>query len=128
MRSIVGLVAVIVLAVTFGCGDSSSTSPTPIAVTPPPPPPPPRPIWTAEGVGNTVFDKPREAERVRIEGEYNRSGSNFIVYCAGRLVVNEIIGRRRDSTTYSGVHNMSRCGEVEIVSSDGVMWKFTEIR
>ena len=85
-------------------------------------------LWSHSGVGNTVFDKPMSASRVRVTGMYSGRGSNFVVRCGGRLTVNVIIGSGSSPRDYEGVHNMSRCGEVEITHSDGVRWTFTEVR
>ena len=84
--------------------------------------------WSHSGVGNTVFDKPTSAARVRVTGEYAGRGQNFIVDCGGRLMINTIIGTSRSPSGYSGIHNMGHCGEVEIVSSEGVQWSFTEVQ
>ena len=89
---------------------------------------PPLVPWSHSGVGNTVFDKPTSAARVRVTGEYAGSGQNFIVDCGGRLMINTIIGTSRSPSGYSGIHNMGHCGEVEIVSSGGVQWSFTEVQ
>ena len=84
--------------------------------------------WSHRGTGNTVFDKPRSASRVRVIGEYPGSSQNFIVHCGGRLLINVILGTSSiaDGRRYDGVHNMGHCGEVEITSSAGVRWSFTE--
>ena len=88
----------------------------------------PKTQWTRSGTGNTVFDKPRSARRVRVVGEYAGRSQNFIVHCGGRGLVNVILGTSSfaDGRRYNGVHNMGHCGEVEIVSSSGVKWSFTE--
>lgn len=84
--------------------------------------------WNASGVGNTVFDMPRTVSRVRITGTYRASGSNFIVWVGGRLVVNEIIGvGRPGGPTYTGVHAVTG-GEVRIENSRDVEWTFMEAR
>ena len=84
--------------------------------------------WSHSGVGNTVFDKPMSARRVRVTGTYSGRSQNFAVYCGGRLMINTIIGTSRSPSSYSGIHNMGHCGEVEIVSSEGVQWSFTEVQ
>ena len=84
--------------------------------------------WLHSGVGNTVFDKPMSARRVRVTGTYSGRSQNFAVYCGGRLMINTIIGTSRSPSSYSGIHNMGHCGEVEIVSSGGVQWSFTEVQ
>ena len=90
----------------------------------------PAALWSHSGTGNTVFDKPTSATRVRVIGEYDGSGQNFIVRCGGSSIINTIIGTGTvaDVLRYEGVHNMGQCGEVEIVSSEGVSWSFTEVR
>ena len=87
-------------------------------------------LWSHSGSGNSVFDKPTSATRVRVTGEYAGSSQNFIVRCGGRLLINTIIGTSSftDVRRYDGIHNMGHCGEVEIVSSAGVSWSFTEVR
>ncbi len=108
------------------CGGDSPSGPT----APPPPvataTPAPVPIWTNSGKGNTVFDMPARVTRVRIQGEWDRTNtSNFVVYVAGRLVVNEIL---RDSITYNGVHAIAGGGQTETRSSNQITWVFTEVR
>ena len=90
----------------------------------------PAALWSHSGTGNTVFDKPTSATRVRVIGEYDGFVQNFIVRCGGSSIINTIIGTSgvADVLRYEGVHNMGQCGEVEIVSSEGVSWSFTEVR
>ena len=45
-----------------------------------------------EGIGNTVFDKPFAVERVRVKAFYPGHAENFIVYCGGDLLINELLG------------------------------------
>lgn len=64
---------------------------------------------------------------MRIVGTYTHNSSNFVVYIAGRLMVNEILGHGWGTTTYAGA--MLTTGEtVEIKLSSGVDWSFTEVR
>ena len=102
------------LVFVIACGDDTPTSPTSARA------------WSRSGTGNTVFDKPRSANRVRVTGEYDGNASNFIVYCEGDLLINELLGTGFDATQYEGTHNMGHCGEVEITDSSGVRWSFTE--
>lgn len=97
---------------------------------------PPRPQFTRTGIGNTVFDMPRDVRRLRIIGIYQGNSSNFIIRIAGRLVVNELIGRSWPTgTRYQGDHLVpSECAAsagttcvVEITNSTGVEWSFEEI-
>jgi hypothetical protein len=86
--------------------------------------------WSRSGTGNAVFDAPSYVNRVRIQGEYNDTMSNFIVRCDGRTVVNELLGTFLGSTTYDGTHNVTSCSrlEFEVRLSTGVSWTFTEVR
>lgn len=96
---------------------------------------PPRPRFGLTGVGNTVFDLPKDAARLRIIGNYSGNSSNFIVRIAGRLVVNELLGTGWSQTRYQGDHLVpSQCAAaagatcvVEIVDSTGVAWSFEEL-
>lgn len=85
------------------------------------------PFWSLSGVGNTVFDMPRNVTRVRVTGRYTSNSSNFIIRVAGRLLVNELLGTGWQSTTYEGTH-LTSGGVVEIVSSSGVSWTFTQVQ
>ena len=106
----------IILTLVFmvACGDDHPTRPTSARA------------WSRSGIGNTVFDKPRSADRVRVTGAYDGNASNFIVYCESDLLINELLGTGFDETQYEGTHNMGHCGEVEITDSSGVRWSFTE--
>ena len=94
--------------------------------------------WTRSGTGANILDLPTRITRIRIEGEYNGRGENFVVWCGsagdrGGLLVNEIIGTG-SSTRYSGVHSARRsyggrgdpCRELQIEHSNGVRWTITE--
>lgn len=83
------------------------------------------PFWTLSGTGNTVFDMPSYVSRVRITGRYDSNSSNFIVRVGGRLVVNELLGRAWNATTYNGLHLVSG-GVTEITNSRDVAWTFTQ--
>lgn len=85
------------------------------------------PLWTQSGTGDNVFDIPQYVPRVRITGDYTRSSSNFIVYVAGKLTVNELIGTSWGSTHFEGTYLVT-AGAVQIQSSSGVAWTFTEVR
>lgn len=77
------------------------------------------------GVGDTVFDLPPGVTRLRITGTYTANSSNFIVYVGGRLIVNELLGRGWGMTHFEGTYVVSGT-VVEIRSSSGVAWTFTE--
>lgn len=83
------------------------------------------PFWSMSGVGNTVFDMPTYVSRVRITGRYDSNSSNFIVRIGGRLVVNELLGRAWQATTYNGLH-LTSGGVVEITNSRDVTWTFAQ--
>lgn len=85
------------------------------------------PHWTLSGTGNTVFDMPTYVSRVRVTGRYTSNSSNFIIRVAGRLLVNELLGTDWQTTTYDGTH-LTSGGTVEIVSSSGVVWTFTQVQ
>ncbi len=81
--------------------------------------------WSQSGQGNTVFDMPTYIRRVRITGRWNgNNNSNFIVYIARQLVVNEIL---RTTNSYEGIH-LTNGGVVETQNSNNIVWTFTEYR
>ena len=102
--------------------------------------------WSHSGVGDTAFDKPTSVRRVRVTGEYSGRNHLFIVHCGlaqhgGHETVNTIIGTRRSPSSYSGIHDMSSCGEVKITyfgdysgalpglfENGAVSWSFTEVQ
>ena len=63
-----------------------------------------------------------------ITGRFEGGSSNFVVYIGGDLKVNEIIGTRWPSTSYSGRVTATPGGLVEITNSNGVSWSITEVR
>jgi hypothetical protein len=87
------------------------------------------PIFTRSGSGDTVFDMPSYVSRVRITGAPATGCQNFIVYIAGSLKVNVIVGTCSvaDARTYDGIVT-SAGGTVEVRGSTGVNWSFTEVR
>jgi hypothetical protein len=85
------------------------------------------PIFTQSGTGDNVFTMPTTVARVRITGDYTRNSSNFVVYIAGRLVVNELVGTSWGTTHFEGTY-LTTGGVTEIKLSSGVSWSFTEVR
>jgi hypothetical protein len=91
----------------------------------------PTPLFTAAGIGDTVFDMPTSVARVRITATPTTSCQNFVVRIGGRTsIINVILGtcsvadaRSLDSTYLTGGG-----GVVEIRISTGVRWTFTEVR
>lgn len=88
------------------------------------------PLFTRGGTGANVFDMPTTVTRVRIQADYGGSCENFIVHIGGRGVVNEILGSCSVAT--SGRHFdgtfVTTGGVVEVLSSSGISWSFTEVR
>jgi hypothetical protein len=93
--------------------------------------PVPPPIFTQSGIGDSVFTMPSYVTRVRVDATYPSSCQNFIVRVSGRLLINVIIGTCSVADTkspFSGTYAIANGGTVEIVSSTGVSWTFTELR
>ena len=106
------------------CG-GGSTAPTPI----PTPPPTTLPaIFTIAGSGDNVFDLPTRITRIKITGTYGGFSANFIVWIAGRLIVNELMGTAWNQTAFEGTYLLTAGGVVEVKQSSGVGWTFTEVR
>jgi hypothetical protein len=85
-----------------------------------------RSAWSRSGQGASVFDMPTYVSRVKITGTYTGSGENFVVYIAGRLVVNEILGTSWGQTHFEGTY-LTSGGVVEVKYSNGLSWSFTEV-
>lgn len=85
------------------------------------------PFFRRTGSGDTVFDLPTSVSRVRIVADYPGNSSNFVVYIAGRLIVNELIGRGWSSTHFEGTY-LTTGGTVEIRLSSGVSWEFQQVQ
>jgi hypothetical protein len=83
--------------------------------------------YTKSGTGDTVFDLPARVTKVRIQGSYNGTSSTFFVDIAGKGVVTEIIGTSQFPVAYDGISSITAGGTVEITSSSGVAWTFTEV-
>jgi hypothetical protein len=83
--------------------------------------------WKVSGTGDTVFDMPTYISRVKITGDYTRYSSNFIVYIGGRLIVNELVGTGWGLPHFEGTY-LTSGGVVQIKSSSGVAWTFTEVK
>ena len=70
---------------------------------------------------------PTTIRRVKITGDYSKYSSNFIVHIGGEHIVNELVGPWYDQVDFSGTY-LTNGGVVEIMSSSGVHWTFTEVR
>ena len=88
----------------------------------------PNPIYTKTGTGDNVFDIPSYVTRVKITGDYSGNSSNFIVYIAGKLVVNELVGRGWGQTHFEGTYLIAGGGVAQVQLSSGVSWTVTEVR
>lgn len=91
----------------------------------------PTPLWTASGIGDSVFDMPTTVARVRIQAAPTTSCQNFIVRVGGRAsIVNVILGSCSvaDARTLDSTYLTGGGGVVSITSSTGVQWTFTEVR
>ena len=85
-----------------------------------------RKLWSKKGRGASVFDMPTYVSRVTITGVYTGRGENFVVYIAGHLIVNEILGTAWGGTTYSGTF-LTNGGVVEVKYSNGLSWSFKQV-
>lgn len=85
------------------------------------------PLFDVSGRGDKVFDMPRTVKRVRISALYTLCCQNFIVRIDGRPVVNELLGTAFGKTGFDGTY-VTGGGVTEIISSDGVLWHFQEVR
>jgi len=90
---------------------------------------PTEPLFERSGTGASVFDIPSSVSRIQIAGTYNGSCENFIVLIGNELFVNEILGTCSVASgrNYDGTH-ATRGGRVEVKSSTGITWRFTEVR
>jgi hypothetical protein len=88
------------------------------------------PIFVKAGIGDTVFNIPSSISRITVTGDYGGFSSNFIVHCNGftGFSVNELLGTAWGPTHFEGTYLTHSCTVVEILSSSGVSWSFTEIR
>ncbi len=85
-----------------------------------------RTLWSKSGKGDNVFNMPTYVSRVRIIGTYTGYAANFIVHINGSYWINELMGIAFSQTHFTGTYRTSG-GLVEILSSSGVSWSFTEV-
>lgn len=85
-------------------------------------------LFAKSGTGDMVFDLPTSVTRIRIQGSFTGNSSNFMVKIAGKTVVNAIIGASQNPTTSDGTYLLTGGGKVEITSSSGVAWTFTQVQ
>lgn len=83
--------------------------------------------FSKAGSGDQVFELPARSARYRIVATYAGSSSNFIVYVAGSLQINSIIGTGQVPAVFEGIFSFSASGRVEITNSSGVSWSITEL-
>ena len=89
------------------------------------------PLWTQSGTGDSVFDMPTTVARVRIQATPTTNCQNFIVRIGGRAsTVNVILGTCSvaDAPSLDSTYLTGGGGVVQITSSTGVRWTFTEVR
>jgi hypothetical protein len=88
------------------------------------------PPFKRTGTGANVFDIPSSVSRIHIVGDYGGSCENFVVKIAGRLIVNEILGRCSVAIGphYDGTHLITAGGTAEVTFSSGINWLFEEVR
>jgi len=85
-------------------------------------------LYVITGTGDTVFTIPANVTKIRIQGSFAGNGSNLIVRIGGTLRVNEIIGTSRSPSAFDGTYLVTGGSIVEITSSSGVAWTFTEVQ
>lgn len=83
--------------------------------------------FTNSGTGDTVFTIPANVSRIRIQGTFAGSSSNFVVKVAGSLIVNETIGSSKSPSAFDGTYLVTGGSTVQITDSSGVAWTFTEV-
>lgn len=89
------------------------------------------PLFTRSGLGDQVFDMPLSVARVRVQAAPTTSCQNFIVRIGGRAsIINVILGTCSvaDARTLDSTYLTGGGGVVQITSSTGIQWTFTEIR
>ena len=88
------------------------------------------PLFTKSGTGNMAFDMPTSVDRIHITADYSGLLSTFSVYIGGSLIVSEQLGT--SDLAYAGAHfektYPAAGGVVQIKSSDGASWSFSEVR
>jgi len=85
-----------------------------------------RSLWSKSGKGDNVFDMPTYVKRVRVNATYTGYAANFIVHINGSYWINELMGTAFDQTRFNGTY-LTDGGTVEILSSSGVSWSFTQV-
>jgi hypothetical protein len=79
--------------------------------------------FAKSGSGDTVFEIPTTVKKIAISGTSEKD-SNFIVKVSGLLIVNVIV---KTGKPFNGTYDTAG-GKVEITSSTGVAWVFTEVK
>ena len=89
-------------------------------------PPPAGGLFSKSGSGDQVFDLPARNARYRVQSNFAGTSSNFIVYVAGSLAINSIIGTSQTPASFDGTYSFSSGARVEIQNASGVSWSFLE--
>ena len=94
--------------------------------------------WSKSGDGSAVFYMPAYITQVHIVGAYDGVSSAFIVHVGECAIVDDTIGTGGLRTRSDGIYSVIPAGnppprteadgKVEIISSSGVAWSFTEAR
>ena len=78
--------------------------------------------------GNAVFDILPPERHIRIQAQYTKKSSPFVVSILNdRVLVNELLGTSHNKTTFEDTFVLSEA-TVVIEKSSGVAWSFTEVR
>jgi hypothetical protein len=89
------------------------------------------PVFSQSGTGDNVFTIPSYVSRLSVVGNYSGSCQNFIVHANGSSLINVIIGTCSVADTRSpfrGTYTVPAGARIDILSSTGVGWNFTEVR
>jgi len=89
--------------------------------------PPAGGVFSKSGIGDQVFDLPSRNARYRVQANFPGTSSNFIVYVAGSLAINSIIGISQTPVAFDGTYAFSSGARVEIQNAPGVTWSFIEL-
>ena len=89
-------------------------------------PPPTASLFSKSGVGDQVFDLPARIARYRVQASFAGASSNFIVYVAGSLAINSIIGSSQTPVNFDGTYSFAAGARVQVQNASGVNWSFVE--
>ncbi len=89
---------------------------------------PPTPVWALSGSGDKVFDMPAKVRNYLLTADYSGDRAEFTYYHGETQQVVRVLGTTTGLThlEIQGVKNPERGTQVEVRSSAGVNWSFTE--